>query len=30
LALSFAAQNTVTALRMNAAPPFPAGQPAGS
>ncbi len=30
LALSFAAQNTVTALRMNAAPPLPAGQPAGS
>ena len=29
LALSFAAQNTVTALRMNAAPPLPAGQ-AGS
>lgn len=28
LALSFAAQNTVTALRMNAAPPLPAGQPA--
>ena len=30
LVLSFAAQNTVTALRMNAAPPLPAGQPAGS
>jgi hypothetical protein len=30
LALSFAAQNTVTAMRMNAAPPLPAGQPAGS
>ena len=30
LALSFAAQNTVTALRMNAAAPLPAGQPAGS
>jgi hypothetical protein len=30
LALSFAAQNTVTALRMNAAPPLPVGQPAGS
>ena len=30
LALSFAAQNTVTALRMNAAPPLPADQPAGS
>ena len=29
LALSFAAQNTVTALRMNAAPPLPASQPAG-
>jgi hypothetical protein len=28
LALSFAAQNTVTALRMNAAPPLPGGQPA--
>ncbi len=28
LALSFAAQNTVTALRMNAAQPLPAGQPA--
>ena len=27
LALSFAAQNTVTALRMNAAPPLPGGQP---
>ena len=26
LALSFAAQNTVTALRMNAAPPLPGGQ----
>jgi hypothetical protein len=30
LALSFAAQNTVTALRMNAAPPLPAGQPAAA
>jgi hypothetical protein len=30
LALSFAAQNTVTALRMNAAPPLPGDQPAGS
>jgi hypothetical protein len=29
-ALSFAAQNTVTAMRMNAAPPLPADQPAGS
>jgi hypothetical protein len=28
LALSFAAQNTVTALRMNGAQPLPAGQPA--
>lgn len=28
LALSFAAQNTVTALRMNAAQPLPGGQPA--
>ena len=27
LALSFAAQNTVTALRMNAAQPLPGGQP---
>src|SRR5271166_2469464 len=27
LALSLAAQNTVTAMRMNAAPPLPAGQP---
>ena len=30
LALSFAAQNTVTALRIDAAPPLHAGQPAGS
>jgi hypothetical protein len=30
LALSFAAQNTVAALRMNAAPPLPANQSAGS
>ena len=29
LALSFAAQNTVTALRMNAAQPLSGGQPAG-
>ena len=29
LALSFAAQNTVTARRMNAARPLPAGQPVG-
>ena len=28
LALSFPAQNTVTALRMNAAQPLPGGQPA--
>jgi hypothetical protein len=30
LALSFAAQNTLTAMRMNAAPPLPADHPAGS
>ena len=30
LALSFAAQNAVTALRMNAAQPLPAARPAGS